>query len=281
MIRVPLKNKKTISLELKKFQIHIQNLVAKGKIATEEDARILINDILSDVLGYDKYNDLKTEFKDKNGRLDYVVKLSEGPNAKKKEKHDFIIEAKSTALDLKEDHVNQTLSYCLSMSVDYFILTNVKEWRLYRVINTKNKTSADLIWDVNLLNGVDIDTMSEEMYVFSKFAYIENTWDQVSDLSKATDAGEIMAIICSDKFTRMICRQLKEIHDVKISEDKILEVLSTEIFKDYTKINKNLLKKLNNVTKVSEKAKEEGSKTETTSSTAESTDIGPTSRSAA
>lgn len=53
-------------------------LIAKGKTSTEEDARIIINDILGDVLGYDKYNDLKTEFKDKNNRLDYVVKLSEG-----------------------------------------------------------------------------------------------------------------------------------------------------------------------------------------------------------
>lgn len=245
MIRVPAKNKKIISQELKKFQIHIQNLVSKGKAATEEDARILINDILSDVLGFDKYNDLKTEFKDKNARLDYVVKLSEGPNSKKKDKHDFIIEAKSTAIELKEDHVNQTLSYCLSMSTDYFVLTNVKEWRLYRVINTKNKTGAELIWDVNLLNGSDIDTMSEEMYVFSKYAYIENTWDQVSDLSKATDSGEIMAIICSDKFAKMICRQLREIHEVKISEDKIIEILSSEVFKDYSKLNKNLLKKLN------------------------------------
>lgn len=249
MIRVPAKNKKIISQELKKFQIHIQNLVSKGKVATEEDARILINDILSDVLGFDKYNDLKTEFKDKNGRLDYVVKLSEGPNARKKDKHDFIIEAKSTAVELKEDHVNQTLSYCLSMSVDYFVLTNLKEWQLYRVINTKNKTGAELIWDVNLLNGSDIDTMAEEMYVFSKYAYIENTWDQVSDLSKATDSGEIMAIICSDKFAKMICRQLREIHEVKISEDKIIDILSKEIFKDYTKINKNLLKKLNSPNK--------------------------------
>lgn len=260
MIRVPTKNKKAISQELKKFQIHIQNLVSKGKSATEEDARILINDIISDVLGYDKYNDLKTEFKDKNGRLDYVVKLTEGPNAKKKDKHDFVIEAKSSAVDLKEDHVNQTLSYCLNLSVEYFILTNAREWKLYKVINTKNKTAADPIWEVNLLNGTDLDTIAENMYVFSKYAYIEKTWEQVSDLSKATDTGDIMAIICSDKFVKMLCRQLKEIHDVKVSEGKIQDVLSGEIFKDYSKINKSLLKKLNADPKPVEKNTDESKK---------------------
>ena len=256
MIRVPAKNRRIISQELKKYQIHIQNLVTKGKSATEEDARILINDILSDVLGYDKYNDLKTEYKDRNGRLDYVVKLSEGPNAKKKDRHDFVIEAKSTAVDLKEDHVNQTLSYCLNMSIEYFVLTNVKEWRLYKVFNTKTKNCAELIWDINLLNGTDIDSMTDEMYVFSKYAYIEGAWNEVSDFSKATDVGEIMAIICSEKFTKMICRQLREIHDVKISEDKIIEVLSTEVFKDFSKTNKGLLKKLNTPSKPTAKTKE-------------------------
>lgn len=257
MIRVPAKNKKTISQELKKFQIHIQNLVSKGKSATEEDARILINDILSDVLGYDKYNDLKTEFKDKNGRLDYVVKLTEGPNAKKKEKHDFVIEAKSTAVDLKEDHVNQTLSYCLSLSIDYFVLTNVREWKLYKVINTKSKTAADPIWEVNLLNGTDIDTIAENMYIFSKYAYIEKTWEQVSDLSKATETGDIMAILYSEKFLKLICKQLKDIHDVKVSEVKIQDVMSGEIFKDFSKLNKNLLKKLNATPKPAEKTTNE------------------------
>lgn len=41
MIRVPAKNKKAISQELKRFLVHTQNLVAKGKSSTEEDARIL------------------------------------------------------------------------------------------------------------------------------------------------------------------------------------------------------------------------------------------------
>lgn len=258
MIKVPSKLKKTISQELKTFQGHINSLIARGKSATEEDARIIINDILSYVLGYDKYNDLKTEYKDKNGRLDYVVKLNEGPNAKKKEKHDFIIEAKSTCVELKEDYVNQTLSYCLSMGVDYFVLTNVKEWKLFKVINTKSKKEADLIWECNLINGKDLDTLTDEMYVFSKYAYLEKVWDRVSDISKATDIGELLAIIYSDKFVKMMCRSLRDLHEVKISEAALQDILAKDIFKDFSKLNRNLLKKLNSPEPKSEvKAKEE------------------------
>lgn len=245
MIKVPAKFRKSMTGELKKFIPHVQGLIAKGKTSTEEDARIIINDILGDVLGYDKYNDLKTEFKDKNNRLDYVVKLSEGPNSKKKDKFDFVIEAKAACVDIKEDHVNQTLTYCLTAGIDYFLITNARDWKLYKVTKSKSKSDAQLIWDVNLNDGSDLDSLVDEMYVLTKHAYLEDQWDFVSDHSKATEAGDIMSIIYSDKFIKSICRSLKDIHDVKVVDDVIKEVLMDKIFKEPVGMNKNLLKKLN------------------------------------
>lgn len=245
MIKVPTKFKKSMASELKKFVPHVQGLLAKGKSSTEDDARIIINDILGDVLGYDKYNDLKTEYKDRNGRLDYVVKLSEGPHAKKKDKFDFVIEAKAACIELKGDHINQTLAYCLTASIDYFILTNARDWQLYKVTKSKNKSDAQLIWDINLNDGSDIDSLVDEMYVLSKHAYLDGKWDFVSDHSKATDSADIMAIVYSDKFIKTICRSIKELHDVKVVDDVIKEVLMDKVFKDPAGMNKNLLRKLN------------------------------------
>lgn len=247
MIKAPAKFKKPMSLGIKRYVTHVQNLVAKGKAGTEEDARIIINDILADVLGYDKYNDLKTEFKDKNGRLDYIVKLSEGPLAKKKDRFDFVIEAKAACVELKEDHVNQALTYCLTANIDFFMLTNAKDWHLYKVNKSKAKNEASLIWEVNLNAGEDAETLADEMYVLSKHAYIEEKWHFISDHSKATDMGDIMAIIYSDKFVKSICKSLKDIHDVKIVDEVVREILNDKVFKDVNKLNKNLLKKLNTV----------------------------------
>lgn len=247
MIKAPAKFKKPMSLGIKKYVTHVQNLVAKGKAGTEEDARIIINDILADVLGYDKYNDLKTEFKDKNGRLDYIVKLSEGPHAKKKDRFDFVIEAKAACVELKEDHVNQALTYCLTANIDFFMLTNAKDWLLYKVNKSKVKNEASLIWEVNLNAGEDAENLADEMYVLSKHAYIEEKWDFISDHSKATDMGDIMAIIYSDKFVKSICKSLKDIHDVKIVDEVVRDIMNEKIFKDVNKINKNLLKRLNAV----------------------------------
>jgi len=245
MIKAPAKFQKTASTHLKKFVPIIQTLVQKGKAGTEEDARILINDILADVLGFDKYNDLKTEYKDKNNKLDYVVKLTEGPNSRKKDKFDFVIEAKAAHEELKESYVNQALQYCATSNIDYFILTNAKEWKLFKHKKVKGKPEAHLIWEVNLSGGKDFEVLADDMFVFSKQAYTEEKWDFICDHSKATDMGDIMAVIYSDKFVKNICRALKDIHEVKVNEDIVKEILTQKIFKDYSKTNKNLLKKLN------------------------------------
>ena len=259
MIKAPAKFKKSISCELKKYIPVVQNLVAKGKTSTEEDARIVINDILADVLGYDKYNELKTEFKDKNGRLDYVVKLNEGPLSKKKDRFDFIIEAKASCVDLKEDHVNQAMSYCLQANIDYFILTNAVKWKLFEVNKSKTKNDSRCIWEVDLGKGADNEILADEMYVLSKHAYLEEHWTFISDHSKATDAGDIMAVIMSDKFVKNICKTLKDVHDVKIVEDVIKDTLITKLFKDdFNKLNKRLLTKLNTPDTKPEIKKEEG-----------------------
>ena len=62
MYKVPIKYKRSISQELKNFVPLINSLQAKGKSSTEEDARIILNDIFHNVLGYDKYNEVTKEY---------------------------------------------------------------------------------------------------------------------------------------------------------------------------------------------------------------------------
>jgi len=119
MIKIPSKIKKNIASELKRYTPIVQNLKNKGNSTSEDDSRIVLNDILSDVLGYDKYNELRTEQREKAGRLDYVVKLTDGPFANKKDKIDFIVEAKAIHQELQNKYVDQTLTYCLTTNTAF------------------------------------------------------------------------------------------------------------------------------------------------------------------
>jgi len=248
MIRVPAKYKKSISTELKKFIPVINSLIQKGKSSSEEDARIILNDILADVLNYDKYNELKTEHKDKNHKLDYAVKIQSN-NTKKKDKIDFIIEAKAAHVELSQAHIDQTLDYCLSLGVDYFILTNVVSWHLFEVQKRKSKPEAIPLHSINFSKDSDTEILAEGFYPFSKVSYLEGEWNTLSDHKKATASSDIVAILLSDKVVKNVCKILKEIHDIKVSEDALIDVLEDEIIREsaFKSVNKNLLKKLNTV----------------------------------
>lgn len=210
--------------------------------------------MLADVLGYDKYNELKTEMREKNGRLDYIVKLSDGPNAKKKDTFDFVIEAKAAHINLNENHINQTLQYCLTKGVDYFILTNAVKWELYFVRNTKRDPGAILVHEVNFSVNNDIDSLTEEFYLFSKNSYVSGDWKNVHTVKKATKTEDVVAVLLSDKVTRVVAKELASIHDVKITPEQIKDIIENDIVKaEVSDINKRLLKKINDKPKSKKK----------------------------
>ena len=246
MIKIPAKHRKNIECELKKFLEVIHNLVAKGKSASEDDARIVINDVLSYVLGYDKYNELKTEQRERNGRLDYVVKLTDGPLSKKKDKSDFVIEAKAAHVKLNQNTVDQTLQYCLTGGMDYFMLTNVVRWELYRVKRSKNKPDAIKIHEVDFSLTNNVSALTEEFYVFSKSSYVNGDWKTIADQAKATNVGDIVAVLLSDKMVKRVCKEIEEIHDTKVDIEHVRDVIENQIVKSEAgEFNKVLWKKLN------------------------------------
>lgn len=245
MVKIPAKIKRSIESELKKFIPIFSNLAAKGKATSEDDARIILNDVLSYVLGYDKYNELKTEQREKNGRLDYLVTLNEGPK-KKKGRADFVIEAKAVHVCLNQHHVDQTLSYCLTAGLDYFFLTNVLHWQLYQVKRSKKSPQANLIYEVNFSGDNNSETLAEEFYIFSKASYLARDWDTISEQVKATNESDILAVLLSDRMIKRVCKQLEEIHGARVSDEMVKEIIETKIIRaDILEINKSLLKKLN------------------------------------
>ena len=246
MYKVPSKHKKMITQELKRFMPLIHNLQAKGKSSSEDDARILLNDILSYVLGYDKYNELKTEMREKNSRYDYVVKLMEGPNSKKKDKFDFVIEAKAAHIELNQHHIDQTMSYCLTKGMDFFMLTNAVKWRLYMVKRSKKEPTANLIHEVDFGTNNSPESLAEEFYLFSKASYLNNDWKSVSEQVKATKVEDVVAVILSDKVIKLVTKELSTLSGLKISEDMVKEIIENQIVKSSVDtVNKKLLKKIN------------------------------------
>lgn len=77
--------------------------MAKSRNMNESDTSNIINDLLGEVLGYDKFFDVTTEYKIKGQYADYGVKIDD--------KLSLIIEVKAMSVKLNENHIFQASSY--------------------------------------------------------------------------------------------------------------------------------------------------------------------------
>lgn len=245
MYKVPAKYLRSITQELKNYIPIINSLLAKGKSSTEEDARILLNDMLHNVLGYNKFQELKTEVRDKSGRIDYVIKLTDGPFKNRPDRFDFVVEAKACSVELNQVVIDQTLKYCLTAALDFFVITNAQKWQLFRV-KRQGTPTATKIHEVNLVSSTNIESLAEEFYLLSKSAYLNGDWKKVSEVKAATKVEDVVAVILSDKSLKLIARELSNEHEVRVTDETVKEILESKVLKQWSgEFNKRLLKKLN------------------------------------
>jgi predicted type IV restriction endonuclease len=119
-------------------------VMLKEKDAAEADTRHLVTDILVDVLGYDKYENLTAEFAVKGDWADYGVRIDKQLIA--------FIEVKRISQKLSASHLKQVESYALKEGVQWAVLTNAQVWQAYHVMPVKGQQSeVTLIFEVDIL----------------------------------------------------------------------------------------------------------------------------------
>lgn len=126
----------------------------------ESATRIIVNHLLSDVLGFRELHEVKPEYSVYGGFIDYMIKH--------KGKNMFIIEVKSFSTHLANKHLRQAIYYALMTGTDWIILTNGHDLEIYKLSFTKpikikkllsidlTKKNYEVIKDINILRKVSI-----------------------------------------------------------------------------------------------------------------------------
>jgi Type I restriction enzyme R protein N terminus (HSDR_N) len=89
--------------------------------ANEGDTRLLVTDFLCEALGYDKYEDLTTEYQVRGEFADYGVRIDKQLVA--------FVEVKRAATKLGAKHLRQVEMYSVNEGVEWMILTNGQVWQ--------------------------------------------------------------------------------------------------------------------------------------------------------
>lgn len=219
---VPKKVADRLSAGLKRFKPVLQS--ARDRDVNESDTSMIVTDMLADVFGFDKYNEITREYAIRGTYCDLATKI-EG-------KLQTLIEVKAIGVDLRENHIKQAVDYAANQGVEWVVLTNGQIWKVFSVSFSK-PISADLVLelDVLALDHNDEDA-HEDLFLLSKEGVQRSGLDAYNDQLRVRSRFNLAALILSDSVLHTIRRELKRLSpDVRISVDEIRDALVHEVIK--------------------------------------------------
>ena len=81
--------------------------------------------MLAEIFGYDKYSEITSEHAIRSTFCDLAVKLDGAVQ--------LLLEVKAIGLEPKDQYVKQAVDYAANLGVDWVVLTNAENWRIYKV----------------------------------------------------------------------------------------------------------------------------------------------------
>jgi predicted type IV restriction endonuclease len=197
---------------------------ARTRDVGETDTVVIVADFLTDVLGYDKYEDVTTEFAVRSTFCDLAVKRGD--------RVQFLIEVKSVGTDLRDNHLRQATDYGANQGVEWVLLTNGIVWRAYR-IRFEQPISHDHVFTVDLLDsGLKPQQLIDRLYLISKEAGGEGEIDRFWRHKEAMSRYVVAQLLLDSSVLTVIRRQLRTLYPgLKVTEEEIGELLRTEVLK--------------------------------------------------
>ena len=222
MSSIPKKIQERFIKAVPRFQRVLQ--IAKDRDVNESDTVSILNDILGDVFGYDKYLEVTSEFSVRGTYCDLAIKIDD--------KVQFLIEAKAIGIDLKDTHIKQAVDYGANHGAQWVVLSNGIEWRVYR-IRFEQPINFDLVCSFNFLalNPKD-EKYQEWLFILSKEGLAKCVRDDFYDKVQSVNRYIIGNLILNEPVLSLIRRELKKLAEgVRVEVDEIEAIVRSEVLK--------------------------------------------------
>lgn len=205
---------------IRKFQKPLNDLVSRD--ANEGDTRLLVTDFLCDALGYDKYSDLTTEYQVKGEFADYGVRID-------KQLVGFI-EVKRVATKLDAKHLRQVEMYAVNEGVEWVMLTNAIDWRVYHITGGLPVT-LDLAIDVNLLGDDTVAQKANQLFYVSRESFKRRQIDDLWKAKAATSPKSIAQALLSDSVMTVLHRELRKLTGHNADAAELSQILKNTMLR--------------------------------------------------
>lgn len=209
-----------IRTAIRRFAKPLADLVERD--ANEGDTRLLVTDFLCDGLGYDKYEDLTTEYQVKGEFADYGIRIDKQLVA--------FIEVKRCTQKLGLRHLRQVQMYAVNEGVEWMILTNGQVWQVWHLTGGL-PVSVDLATEVDLLSDDSLATKADRMFYLSKDALKRHLLDDLWRVKAATSPRSLALVVTSDVVLEAIRKELRKQTSYNCDVGEIKRAIESDLFR--------------------------------------------------
>jgi hypothetical protein len=222
MVRVSKRFLERAKANLRRYQKLLDS--ARSRDVNESDTVLIATDFLAEVLGYDKYSELTTEFSVRSTFCDLAIKLDN-------EIH-YLIEVKSAGTELRENHLRQAVDYAANQGIESVILTNGVVWQVHRV-KFEQPIQHELVLAIDLLDpNVRTGQLIQDLYLLSREAIGAGEMDRYWRLQEAANRHVIGQLLLSEPIVNALRREIRRLcRDLKVGAERVEELLRNEIIK--------------------------------------------------
>ncbi len=197
---------------------------ASGRDVNESDTVTIVTDMLQEVFGYDKYQEITREYAIQGTYCDLAIKTNG--------KVDYLIEVKAIGLDLKESHMRQAIGYASREGIKWVVLTNGLKWEIHRV-SLENKVVNEKVFELDFLeiNPRKSDDQ-EKLFILCKRGVAKDLMDELYQHKQSVNRYTVGALIISEPVISAIKRELRKFKSgLKVSDEEIQTMVKEEILK--------------------------------------------------
>lgn len=205
---------------IRKISKPLSEMSARG--ANEADTRLLVTDFICDGLGYDKYQDLDTEYRVKGEFADYGLRIENDLVA--------FVEVKRINTKLAPKHLRQVEMYAVNEGVEWTILTDGAHWQAYHLTGGL-PIQVDLTLDTNLLGDSTVNQKVDELIYLTRESLKRNQIYEVWKAKVATSPKSLAEALLSDSVTDEIRKELRRNTGHRIDQSEIICLLQDTVIR--------------------------------------------------
>lgn len=222
MAKLPKRFTDRVKARLKHFQSIA--LTQKARDVSEADTVTLVKDVLSEVFGYDKYEELTSEHQIRGTFCDLAIQTDGAIR--------YLIEVKSAGSTLSESHLRQAVNYGAHKGIEWIILTNAIEWRFYKV-----KFGQPLDWDeVVRICLPDINPRSEDdlekLFLLAREGLATDAISAFHQQTQLFNPFSVAQLSMSEAVLSVIRRELRRAFpELKVDLEDVEEIMRLHVIK--------------------------------------------------